>query len=42
MVIIAAVLGVLVALALVAKTYSWRVKGAIFVALVAMVMFFMR
>jgi hypothetical protein len=39
---IALILGALVVLAIFAKEYSWRVKGLIFVSLVAMIIFLMR
>ena len=39
---IAVILGILVALAFVAKDYSWRVKGAILAGLVAMIIILAR
>ena len=39
---IAILLGVLVALAFVAKDYSWRVKGVILAGLVAMIVVLIR
>jgi len=42
MVTTAVILGVMVTLALFAKTYSWRVKGVIAITLVAMIIVLMR
>lgn len=39
---IAVILALLVTLALVAKDYSWRVKGVIFAGLVAMIVYLVR
>lgn len=39
---IAVVLGVMVALAFVAKDFSWRVKGVLLAGLVAMIILLMR
>lgn len=39
---IALIIGVLVVLAVVAKDYSWRVKGAIFAGILAMIFILMR
>jgi membrane protein implicated in regulation of membrane protease activity len=39
---IAVVLAVLVALAFVAKDFSWRIKGVMFAALVAMIILLLR